>query len=229
MSRRKNNRKIMTRAARRELAARKSSWRVLWSRIGSVVSRGERWWRHAHEQDLTDREREEIGGVLHEFLADRISGEVAYTGDIEVAYHQGFLLTAAWLIFSGTEAYELADVLRRNRIVIHHDWWITDGWGEFHDKFGVKCGECGTYSYGRANDIYQEPRHVDWPESCHGCNADLPRQHHTHVFGSGDSWYAECSCGTWESAEMKGERYAKGAATRHLNRVTVQTRELVAV
>jgi hypothetical protein len=227
MSHKTRNRRVMTNAARRVLRNRVNRLRTERDQIVAVVSRGERWWHYSHEQALTGVAREEIGAALHEFMAEPLSGEVPRTGnDIETMYHAGFYLSAAWLIFSSTEAYELREVFDKHRVRPHHEWWISDGWGAYHDTFGVKCPDCGGFTYAIA-EPGSSPAKAAWPEKCVGCHAALPKQHHTDVYGGGEAWWADCACG-WELENAaKAERYAKGQATRHLKRAAASA-ELVA-
>lgn len=220
MNRSKTSRRVMTRAARRAIQARVQRSRRTRDQIVAVVSRGERWWRYVHEDDLTGVVREDVGAALTEFLADMFSREVPKSGnDVEAMYHAGFYLSAAWMIIHNTDAYDLVEVLDKHRIRIHHDWWITDGWGEWSEKFGTTCGECGTVTYAYCENPDTPPADVAWPERCVGCRTALPKPHHTDVYGGGTVWWANCSCG-WETENSaKAQRYAKGQATRHLKLV----------
>lgn len=42
------------------------------------------------------------------------------------------------------------------------------------------------------------------------------------TLGAGESWRASCACGWQQPNPTKAERYAKGAATRHLNKMTAE-------
>lgn len=212
------SRKGIGRAMRRERQVRTNQARQRWARIASVLAKGERWWRYAHEQDLSSAEREAIGQALAELLRDQWSGEVTHSGyELETMYHAGFYLACSWLVFSGTEAYELREVFNRHRILLHHDWWLTDGWDAWHDKYGVKCQECGTFTYAGADSVDADPAEVAWPRQCCGCAAGLPPRHDTSVFGSGSSWWVDCSCGWRAENPVTAERHAKTLATRHRN------------
>lgn len=207
----------MTRAALRERRDRTRQWRTRWAQIGARLDRRPVV-RYVRDSDLTTEQLDAINDALREFLADRVSSEVGYTGDMEVAYHNGFPLAAAWLIFSGTEAYELGAVFERLGIAIDPRGW-DDGWSEFSDMYQVICAECETRSYARPAEYSESPADADWPQECHACRAALPPQHYTDTYGGDTTWWAECSCG-WETPNpAKAERYAKGAATRHLNKM----------
>jgi len=218
MSVKTRNRRVMTNAARRALRERVNRSRAERGRIVAVVSRGERWWRYVHEQDLTSAQRDEIGEALRETLAHPLSGEVErYGDDVSAMYHAGFYLSVAWMLFGNVETRELNEVFRRHRIWVHHDWWITDGWDAYSEKFGVSCPACGATVYGYAEDVTVELSAAYWPHRCGNCHAEMPERHDTNVWGSGDSWYAECSC-KWEAPNAaKAERYARASATRHAN------------
>jgi len=228
MSVKTRNRRVMTNAARRALRSRVNRSRAERDQIVAVVSRGERWWSYRHENQLTDDERAEIGAALKEYLSEPISGEVPRNGnDVETMYYAGFYLAAVWLIFGSTEAYELRELFDKLRIGVHHDWWLTDGWGEYSGTFGVTCPECDTITYALA-EPGSNPADAAWPEQCVGCRAGLDKPHHTDVFGGGEVWWANCSCG-WELENAaKAPRYAKGQATRHVKSATAAAVELVA-
>ena len=96
-----------------------------WVRLASLVDKGIiRRPHYVHEQELTDAQRTEIAAVLEDWLRHPLSGTVEPDPgfDVSVAYHAGFLLAASWLLFSGTEAAELAAVFDRHRIDLHPDW-----------------------------------------------------------------------------------------------------------
>ncbi|EWM19722.1 hypothetical protein [Kutzneria sp. 744] len=208
----------MTHAQRRKVRAATDRARQRWGQIATAVARGERWWHFTHEQDLSDAERDDIQAALKDLLRNQWSNEVDHNGrELEAAYHAGFILSCAWLIFSGTEAYELHEVFNRHRIALHPDWWITDGWGEWHSKYGVRCDGCNTSTYADAESIDADPADVAWPRTCCGCRSELPQRHDTSVCGADTSWWAECSCGWSADSPAKAARYAKALATRHRN------------
>lgn len=188
-------------------------------RAGRYVGPLPRAWRYVHEEELTREQREELGDALHDFLAGRWSGEVPYDSDIAVAYHAGYYLAASWLLMGATEAEDVGAVFERHDIAIHPDWWLTDGWGDYHDKWGVKCPECNGFSYARPSDSSLTADDVSaatWPDKCYHCDHALPVQHHTSVTGEGTAWFAACSCG-WDPDTFTRQSSAKGAATKHRN------------
>jgi hypothetical protein len=193
-----------------------------WVRLASQVDKGLiRRPHYVHEHELTDAQRDDIATALQNWLRHPVSGRVERDpgSDLSVAYHAGFVLAASWLLFSGTEAPELGAVFDRHRIDLHPDWWLDDGWGDYHDQYGVHCaGEdgCGSYTYAVPNGIYLYPHHMDWPQRCRGCGASLPMQHRTQVFGADATFWSDCSCG-WATDKPMTRRHAKGAATRHVN------------
>ncbi|MGO1048785.1 hypothetical protein [Crossiella sp. CA198] len=115
--------------------------------------------RYTREQDLTNAQREEIEDALaaDHPCDDRSCG-------IAVAHSAGFLLAASRLLLGATEAYELSDVLERHAISIDPASWDTDGWADYHAQHGVKCLECGCFTYGDEG----------WtPDTCGDCRAIL--------------------------------------------------------
>lgn len=214
-------RRAATRPAVRQATQQlRTAARNRWVALASLVDRGIlRRPNYVHEQDLTDAQRAEIATALQDWLRHPISGYIDPNPacEISVAYHAGFLLAASWMLFSGTEAPDLGAVFHRHRIDLHPDWWLTDGWGDYHGRYGVRCaGEngCGSYTYAVPNGTYLEPFHMDWPDRCGGCLATLPVQHHTDVTGANGRFWAECSCG-WGTATPMAQRYAEDLATRH--------------
>lgn len=174
--------------------------------------------RHVHEHELTGEQRAEIGEALRRHFAHKVDGEVHYTSDMEVAYRAEYLLASAWMLFSGTdECKDVRAVFDRHGIAPHHEWWLSDGWKEFHHKWGVQCDACHGYTYAWPGEYHDaNPAEVTWPTRCDHCHATLPVQHHTTVFGDGTEWYAGCSC-TWEprNGAMKLKSSANRAAAKH--------------
>jgi hypothetical protein len=187
-------------------------------RAGRYVGPLPRAWRYVHEQELTSEQREQLGAALHGFLANQWSGEVPYTSDIEVAYHAGYLPRRSSDLMSATEAEDVGAVFERHDISIHPDWWITDGWGDYFGKWGVKCPMCGGFSFARPADGLADGDEsaATWPDKCTDCAHSLPVQHRTGVSGAGTAWFAACSCG-WDPDTFSRESSAKGAATKHRN------------
>jgi hypothetical protein len=210
-------------AVRRATQQLRTAARNRWLRLASLVDQGIiRRPNYVHEQDLTDTQRADIAAALQDWLRHPLSGYVEPDPacEINVAYHAGFLLAASWLLFSGTEAPELGAVFARHRIDLHPDWWLTDGWADYHDRYGVRCaGEngCGSYTYAVPNGHYlvPDPLHMDWPDRCGGCRAPLPVQHHTDVSGADGRFWADCCCG-WATDTPMAQRHAKAMATRHV-------------
>lgn len=217
-------RQRMSKAARREQVARAAVVRGRFVKLAASAARGElRRPNYVMHEDLTSEQWEAINEALREFLTDRFSGEVPYDSEESVAYHAEFPLAAARMILSATEAYELAEVFDRLKIDIHPTRWDCDGWSEYRETYAVACVECRGVSFGRPNGISGKPADADWPERC-DCGAALPVQHHTDVYGNNGKFWANCSCG-WETDNPMAERYAKGAATRHLKRVQVEAEQ----
>lgn len=211
------SKRTLSRATRQAHQRAVNARRVDMARIAARVDSGEiRRPNYVHEGDLTDTQRGDIGNALETILFQWQANEVPYTSDIEVAYHAGFLLTASWLLFGATEVPELGAVFERHRIDVHHDWWTSDGWGDYHEKWKVTCPSCEAINYGRPDGWRSELASATWPESCHCCNAAMPTPHHTEVIGGEGKFWADCSCG-WSTDQAMGERSAKGQATRHVN------------
>lgn len=177
--------------------------------------------RYIRDADLTGAEREEINNALRETLADRVSGEVGYDSDIEVAYHAEFPLASAWLLFSATEAYEVGDVFDRLGLWIDPHHW-DEGWSDYRETWAVTCTECGQVAFGvPGGDIESLPTRGTWPDTC-DCRATLPKPHYPEIVGGGTAWWADCTCGWGKDADAttyKSRATAKGQVTRHLRAV----------
>lgn len=242
---RKAGRAVVGRAARRARTAATGAARTRWARMYAAVERvqppaarvgtglvdvGEYLGSLARAEQavsgpvmvrddtLTRDQRDALDAALAEWMLEGTHDyEVPYEHEEQVAYHAGFPLASAWLIFSGTEAPSLAEVFDRLGLVIDPHHW-DDGWSEYSDRYGIACPECGTTNWGKPSGwVNDEPRDATWPGRCRCCDAAL---HHVMLWQEDGEWWARCTCGDWETPNgMKGERYAKGAGTRHLNKV----------
>lgn len=202
-------------------AAHVPAYRARLARLASKVDRDRAEaarFRTVRDADLTGPEREEITTALREYLTNRFSGEVGYDSDIEVAYHAEFPLASAWLLFSATEAPEVGEVFDRLGLAIDPHHW-DDGWGEYHDKWAVRCPSCNGVAYGvPGGDIEQSVTRGTWPDKCE-CGAEIPKPHHPEIIGGGTAWFADCTCGWNKDADAptyKSRASARGQVTRHL-------------
>lgn len=87
--------------------------------------------------------------------------------DIARARAEGFTYVAAWLLIGATECPTMGTLMELfpGAINLYPEPAGFKEWLAFHRKYGVKCDECGGYTYG----------HDTWiPEVCSGCLAALP-------------------------------------------------------